>query len=144
MDTEPPWTFNGVEFTDDDINGAAGFCYLIVHNETGRKYLGRKYFESKRKANKKAKRRTTTESDWKTYWGSSKTFSAEVETHGKSEYSRIILSIHKTRGDCNMTEVKEQFARNVLEDDSYANENISGKWRRTPKHIVEARRIAKD
>lgn len=80
-------------------------------------------------------------SDWKTYYGSHKGLQEQVKQNGSTGYQRIILSLHLTKGDANMNEVREQFRRNVLEDDSYINENINGKWYRTKSHIKEGRLI---
>lgn len=137
-----PWLFNGNAFYEENILSSVGFVYMICNNITGKKYIGRKYFYSIRKPNNKAKRRKTVSADWENYYGSSEELLKEIELHGKKNFSRIILSLHKTRGDTNMNEVREQFRLNVLEDDMYINANINGKWRRTPKHIIEARRIA--
>lgn len=135
-----PWLFSGVSFTDEDIQNSYGFVYIITCKVTGRKYIGRKYFYSKRKIKKKDKRRTTTDSDWKDYYGSSEEVLMEVEKHGKENFVREILSLHKTKGDVNTSEVKEQFIRNVLENGEYFNHNINGKWHRPPEHIIKARR----
>jgi hypothetical protein len=143
QDYEFPWMFCGLPFTDDDIGESYGFVYCIINNLTNQKYIGRKYFYSKRKEKKLSKRKTTSISDWKDYWGSSKELNEELEKFGKENFKRQILSLHKTKGDVNLSEVKEQFARNVLETAEYINGNINGKWHRTPDHIIKARRYTK-
>lgn len=139
VDYQNPWMFCGTAFTDDDIGESYGFVYCIRNKNTDQKYIGRKYFYSKRKK-KKATRRSTSISDWKEYWGSSKELDAEIEKYGKYQFERLILSLHKTKGDVNISEVKEQFLRNVLENREYINANINGKWHRPPEHIIKARR----
>lgn len=141
---ENPWLFNGKPFDEDDIKNSYGFVYIITNINTGQKYIGRKYFYSKRKAKKSDKKRTTSKSDWKDYYGSSEDLLAEIEAIGKQFFRREIISLHKTKGDVNMNEVKEQFRRNVLEDDTYINANINGKWRKPPKHIIDGRRYSID
>jgi len=145
---ESPWKFNGEEFTSDDIENHVGFVYLIECSVTGHKYIGKKTFyflrKSKLKKHRNRKTRVRTESDWKKYWGSSKQLLDLIEKHGKKNFTRTILSLHSTQGDVNYCEVKEQFVRNVLEDDTYLNDNINGKWHRKPKHIVEARVLNED
>jgi len=143
-DYENPWIWDGQEFTDEDIGNSEGFVYCITDRETGKKYIGRKYFSNKRKIKKTDKRRTTTDSDWKTYYGSSDDLLILCRDKGRNNFLREILSLHKTRGDTNIAEVKEQFARNVLEDPNYLNANINGKWRAAPQHIIEARRFKRD
>lgn len=141
---EHPWLFNGIPFDDDDIGNSYGFVYVITNIKSGKKYIGRKYFYSKRKIKKLDKRRTTSKSDWKEYYGSSEDLLCEIVHQGKEKFTREIISLHKTKGDVNVNEVKEQFRRNVLEDDTYINANINGKWRRPPKHIIEGRRYSID
>ena len=100
IDYENPWLFNGKPFNTEDIKKYEGFVYVIISQITLRVYIGRKYFYSKRKK-KGATRRTTTESNWKVYYGSNKTLQDEVKEHGKENYKRIILSLHTTKGDVN-------------------------------------------
>ena len=140
MTYDNPWTFDGIEFTDKDIGDSIGFVYVITNLTTHKKYIGRKYFYSTRKQKRTDTRRKTKPSDWKTYYSSSDDVLAEVEKYGTKNFRREILSLHKTKGDTNINEVKEQFSRNVLEDDIYLNANINGKWRRPPNHIINARR----
>jgi len=138
-----PWLFCGKAFTSNDIQDSYGFVYCITNLRTNQKYIGRKYFYSKRKQKKKDKRRTTSYSDWEEYYGSSEELLESVKKYGKENFMRQIISLHKTKGDVNVCEVKEQFARNVLEDDMYLNYNINGKWHRPPRHIIEGRRYSK-
>lgn len=139
--------FNAKAFTSDDIEDYAGFVYLIECKSTGQKYIGKKTFSFLRKSSLKKHRgrktRVRTESDWKKYWGSSKQLLDLIEKNGKDDFSRTILSLHLTSGDVNYAEVKEQFVRNVLEDDVYLNDNINGKWHRKPSYIVEGRNFNK-
>lgn len=143
MSYDNPWTFEGQVFESEDIGPHFGFVYLIFNRVNGRKYIGRKYFYNIRKQPGKS-RRVRKESDWKDYYGSSDELKKDVEELGKENFRRIITSLHKTKGDVNYTEVKEQFLNNVLEDDSFYNENINGKWHSPPQHIVEGRKVAFD
>jgi len=136
-----PWRFNGETFGDENIGEFVGFVYCIVNRIDGRKYIGRKYFHSIRKVKGKS-RRQRSDSDWKTYYGSSKELIEDVKKHGEENFGRFILSLHTTRGDCNYEEVKQQFLNNVLEEDGWYNETINGKWHRKPVHIVEGRLIS--
>lgn len=137
-----PWRFDGEVFDSEDVGKYEGFVYCIVNRVDGRKYIGRKYFHSIRKVKGKT-RRQRSESDWKTYYGSSKELQEDVKKYGEENFDRVILSLHITRGDCNYEEVKQQFLYNVLEEDGFYNENINGKWYRKPQHISEARKRAK-
>ena len=133
------WKFNGKEFNSEDIGKFEGFVY-VIETPDGRFYIGRKYFSSIRKV-KGMLRRRRLESDWKNYYGSSTVLKGLVEEHGKDRFNRIILSLHKTRGDCNYEEVKQQFLHDVLEDSNFLNDNINGKWHRKPQHIIDDRVI---
>ena len=135
-----PWLFNGEPFTSEDIGKFVGFVYCIESLTDGKLYIGRKYFYSTRKVKGKS-RRVKKESDWKQYYGSSDILKERVEKFGYEAHRRIILSLHKTEGDCNYEEVRQQFIHNVLEDDRFLNENINGKWHRKPQHIIDGRVI---
>ena len=70
-DYENPWTYQGSTFTSDDIDSFFGYVYCITNLQSGKKYIGRKYFTQRRKP-RGGKRKVTSESDWKMYYGSSK------------------------------------------------------------------------
>jgi hypothetical protein len=133
------WIFRGEIFTEKDIDKFEGFVYIITNELDNRKYIGRKYFYSIRKVKGK-KRRQRSSSDWQKYYGSSERLKADIKEHGKKYFRREIISLHTTRGDCNYEEVKQQFLHNVLEEDEFYNDNISGKYHRKPKHIIESRK----
>ena len=44
LDYENPWLYKGTAFTSDDINGPFGFVYRITNIQTGKQYIGRKFF----------------------------------------------------------------------------------------------------
>lgn len=136
-----PWLFNGTPVEEIDIKTYRAFVYVITSLVDGKKYVGYKNTTKIRKTKGKA-RRVRTESDWKDYYGSSDVLKSEIESHGKEMFTREIISFHKTEGDARYFEVREQFLRNVLEDDNYINDNINGKWHSKPLHIIESRLIA--
>ena len=134
---ENAWTYQGTTFTSDDINDFFGYVYCITNLQTGRKYIGRKYFVQKRKPRSgKGKRRVTSESDWKKYYGSSDELKGDLKKFGKGIFKREILSLHKTKGTVNFEETKQLFLNNVLTealDDgtpAYYNSNILGRYMR--------------
>ena len=132
-DYENPWYYKGTTFTSDDIGDFFGYVYLITNKTTGKKYIGRKYFVQKRKP-KGGKRRVTSESDWKKYYGSSPELKSDISRYGKENFSREILSLHTTLGQVNYEETKQLFLNNVLMeslDDGtpmYYNSNILGRY----------------
>jgi len=124
---ENPWYFEGEVFTEENIEKYYGFVYLITNLLSGKMYIGRKYFTAKR-----GKKRI--QSDWKKYYGSSKTLTEDVTNIGYKNFSREILSLHFTRGDTNYWETKVQFELNVLEEKNengerlYYNNNIMSRY----------------
>ena len=134
-DYENPWHYKGTTFTSDDIGNFFGYVYRITNIESGRQYIGRKYFYQKRKP-KGGKRRITSESDWKRYYGSSDELKQDVREYGKDKFKREIISLHKTLGKVNYEETKQLFLHNVLMealDDGtpmYYNSNILGRYMR--------------
>jgi len=84
---------------------------------------------------KTRKRIKISESDWKTYYGSSEDLKTLVEERGVDNYYREILRLCKTKGECSYYEAKEQFERDVLLKDDYYNEFIGCKIH--SKHIAK-------
>lgn len=135
------WLFRGKEFTSEDIpEGAIGFVYRIT-NESKQKYIGKKFFyktvtKPPLKGQKK-KRRVTTESDWKTYVGSSKTVQEEVQEKGLDRFTREILAICFSKGMLSYTEAKMQFDLGVLFDETYLNGIVN--CRVNKLHVINAK-----
>ncbi len=134
-DYENPWYYQGSAFTSDDIGDFFGYVYRITNLQSGKKYIGRKYFTQRRKPRSgKSKRRVTSESDWKKYYGSSPELKADVKRLGKEKFKREIISLHETLGKVNYEETKQLFLNNVLiealDDGSpaYYNSNILGRY----------------
>ena len=135
MSYENPWVFEGRTFLSEDINDLYGFVYRITNIQSGKKYIGRKYFWSFRKPPGK-KRKVKQESDWQKYYGSCPELKEDIKKYGKEIFSREILSLHDTKGNCNFEETKQLFLNNVLSealDDgspAYYNSNILGRYMR--------------
>ena len=132
---ENPWTYKGSTFSSADINGFFGYVYRITNLQSGKKYIGRKYFTQRRKPRSgKSKRRVTSESDWKKYYGSSPELKADVKRLGKEKFKREIISLHETLGKVNYEETKQLFLNNVLQESldngepAYYNSNILGRY----------------
>ena len=135
VDYENPWIYEGRPFTSDDIGDYYGFVYRITNTTTQKSYIGRKYFVQKRKP-KGGKRRVTSESDWKKYYGSSEDLKQDIRRDGKDSFRREIISLHTTLGKVNYEETRQLFLNNVLTealDDGtpkYYNSNILGRYMR--------------
>ena len=134
-DYENPWIYEGKPFTSDDIGDFFGYVYVITNKSTGKKYIGRKYFVQKRKP-KGGKRRITSESDWKKYYGSCPELKEDIKLLGKPSFSREILSLHTTKGRTNYEETRQLFLHNVLTKTltdgtpAFYNSNILGRYYR--------------
>ena len=135
LDYENPWLYQGTAFTSDNIDGKFGFVYRITNIQTGKQYIGRKYFVQKRKP-KGGKRKVTSESDWKKYYGSCPELKEDIKKFGKNIFKREILSLHTSVGRTNFEETRQLFLHNVLTekltDDTpaYYNSNILGRYYR--------------
>ena len=139
---ENPWTYQGTTFTTDDIDNFFGFVYCITNVQTGRKYIGRKYFWKFRTPRGK-KRKVKSESDWKKYYGSSPELKEEIQRLGRCNFSRVMLSLHQTAGKTNFEETRQLFVNGVLTeqlDDGtprYYNSNILSRYFRKDYYGTE-------
>lgn len=127
------WHKDNLKFdpTEDELKQWVGFVYLITDLSTNKKYVGKKFFWSKRRLpplkGKSRRRVVVKESDWKQYYGSSEDLKTLVENKGEDFYYREILHLCKSKGECSYLEAKEQFDRDVLYRDDYFNEFIGCK-----------------
>ena len=135
MSYDNEWRYNERIFDSNDIGEYFGFVYLITNKSNQRQYIGRKYFWSFRKPPGK-KRKVKQESDWKKYYGSCPELKEDLKKYGKETFSRVILSLHTTKGLCNYEETKQLFLNNVLSESldngipAYYNSNILGRYMR--------------
>jgi len=132
-DYENPWIYIDKPFTSDDIGDHYGFVYLITNITNQRQYIGRKYFWSFRTPKGK-KRKVKSESDWKNYYGSCPELKEDIEQFGRQNFSRTILSLHKTKGKTNFEETRQLFVNGVLTESldtgvpAYYNSNILNRY----------------
>ena len=130
---ENPWIYQGSTFTSEDIGDFFGYVYRITNLKSGKKYIGRKYF-TQRRMPRGGKRRVSSESDWKKYYGSSEELKQDIKKYGRNIFKREIISLHRTLGKVNYEETKQLFLNNVLMealDDgtpAYYNSNILGRY----------------
>ena len=127
------WTYKGSTFSSDDIGDFFGFVYLITNLKSGRKYIGRKNFQQHRKP-RGSRRKRTSESNWKAYYGSSKELNEDRKLLGNSTFKREILGLYKSQGKVNFEETRQLFVNNVLTETlkdgtpAYYNSNILGRY----------------
>lgn len=118
------WTYNG-ELVNELPEDCEAFVYLITNTTNNKKYVGKKLAKFKKTRpplkGKKRKRRSTVESDWRDYWGSSDNLKADIELIGKEQFTREIIHYCESRGVASYLEAREQFERKVLETDEYYN-----------------------
>ena len=133
IDYENPWLYDNKPFVSDDIGDHFGFVYLITNKLNSRRYIGRKYFWSFRTPKGK-KRKVKSESDWKNYYGSCPELKEDIEQFGRENFSRIILSLHKTKGKTNFEETRQLFVNGVLTESldkgvpAFYNSNILNRY----------------
>ena len=134
------WLYKNKEINEisDLPENAFGFVYKTTHLPTGKKYIGKKslIYNLKKKLGKKEKalwegkgrppmyKRVLKESDWKTYYGSH----SFIKEANKEDLTREILEIAYHKKELTYLECKYQFTLGVLENKSYLNDNILGKF----------------
>jgi hypothetical protein len=137
------WIYKDIEFTEQDIGDNYGFVYVITHLNTGKKYVGKKFFYSSRtKVVKGKKKKFKVISDWLSYYGSNAELQNDVQVHGKESFKREIIHLCKAKGECGYLEAKEQFDRCVLESQDYYNAWIMVKVRKTHIRAFNERILA--
>ena len=120
-----------------------GFVYKITNLTNSKFYIGKKYFyhTSNVKLGKKELaalpgtrgRKSTTkqvikESDWMSYWGSSKELQQDVKELGSDMFECIILKLCRDKKELTYYELHYQCTNEcLLSYDSY-NDNILGKF----------------
>jgi len=143
-----PWLYKDQEILDlqQFPENCYGFVYLIESN-SGEKYIGKKALRSyhttyERKLNEKTGRMnkvkvvTSTESNWKDYYGSSVEMKKLVKERGKEAFIRKILKLCSSKKSLTYWELAEQCKADVLNESlNYLNDNILGKFYR--KDFIE-------
>ena len=128
---------------EDMPQGTFGFIYMTTHKPSGVSYIGKKslYHNVKRKLTKKELaeqtgrgRKPTTqvvqkESDWKTYYGSTKQIVELIKGGKQEDFTREILQFVFNKKLLTYHECKYLFKYGVLENpDKWMNDNILGKF----------------
>ena len=107
-----------------------GFVYIITNLRNGKAYIGCKQYMHYNRLKEK-------ESDWKTYAGSSKRLSQDIEEIGKKHFKFEIIAEYKNRRSLRYYELYYQMKYNVLsstlegsEEHAYYNSRVGGKFYR--------------
>jgi len=139
------WLHKGkvINSIEDMPQGTFGFIYITTHKPSGVSYIGKKslYHNVKRKLTKKELaeqtgrgRKPTTqvvqkESDWKTYYGSTKQIVELIKGGKQEDFTREILQFVFNKKLLTYHECKYLFSYGVLEHpQKYFNDNILGKF----------------
>jgi len=139
------WLYNEkvISSIEDMPQGTFGFIYITTHKPSGVSYIGKKslYHNVKRKLTKKELaeqtgrgRKPTTqvvqkESDWKTYYGSTKQIVELIKGGKQEDFTREILQFVFNKKLLTYHECKYLFSYGVLEQpQKYFNDNILGKF----------------
>ena len=119
------WIYKGepVEEIDEKYTG---FVYIITNLVSGKAYIGKKLSKfsktttktvTLKNGNKKKKKiRSKIDSDWKTYWSSSKEVQDDVKALGEDKFKREILMFCLSKGTASYFEAKYQMQNEVLEN----------------------------
>tara|TARA_R110000822_G_scaffold177021_1_gene317052 strand:- start:141 stop:551 length:411 start_codon:yes stop_codon:yes gene_type:complete len=134
------WLYDGKEFKIEDRGDAIGFVYELRDTENDKRYIGKKNLFSTRRLpplkGQKRKRKVVKESDWKTYYGSSKNVQFLVEKTGQKRFKRKILRLCDSKGEMSYWEMWYQMTNHVLlRPDKYYNAFVGGKIHR--KHVLK-------
>lgn len=111
---------------------AVGFVYQVVHEPTGKKYIGKKILKTLKTLpplkGTRRKRKIIKESDWSKYYGSAEIIKNLIKEGKQHEFSREILQYAFSKRELTYQEVKYQFVLGVLESEEYLNGNILSKF----------------
>ena len=119
------WIYQGKPIDEESVDNYVGFVYCITNNVTNKLYIGKKLLKFKKtKQVKGRKKRFLIESDWKSYWGSNDKLLSDIKELGEEKFSREILHLCKSKGECNYWEAKLQFECNCLYSEHYYNDHI--------------------
>jgi hypothetical protein len=137
------WLFENKEMKQlsDFPEKCIGFVYLIKNRTNGKIYVGKKILHNtlsktltKREKEEWSKpgkvpkkKKNIKESNWQSYYGSSKTLLDDLNTLGKDGFEREILRLCYTKKEMSYYEVYYQMKYEVLHYDTY-NMNILGKF----------------
>ena len=111
-----------------------GFVYRITNNQTGKAYIGCKQYYHYRKYKGKTRK---TESNWKSYMGSSKHLCEDIKKIGKTKFSFHILGEFKNKRSLRYYECYFQMKYKVLtstlegsDEPAFYNNYVGGKFYR--------------
>ena len=134
------WYYQGkpIEFGEGELGPKKiyGFVYVIRNLLNGRKYIGKKFFWSKRTMVRKGKKlKSTIESDWRKYCGSNGPLLEDIKEFGAENFEKEIIHLCASKSECAYLEAKEQFALDAILDANFYNDWIAVKV--TRRHLMK-------
>lgn len=134
------WYYLGkpIEFAEGELDPKKvyGFVYVIRNLLNGRKYIGKKFFWSKRTMVRKGKKlKSTVESDWRKYCGSNGPLLEDIKEFGSQNFEKEIIHLCASKSECAYLEAKEQFAIDAILDANFYNDWIAVKV--TRRHLMK-------
>lgn len=121
-----------------------GYIYMTSILPENRAYIGKKNFRHitnvklgkkeslalpVNRGRKPSKKKVVKESNWKTYYGSSKEVQRLVELYPPDQIIRTVMRLCKTKKELTYYETKYQFQYGVLEDPTrWINDNIAARY----------------
>ena len=125
--------YNNLLLTDAEIpDSSIGFLYKITHIPSGKWYIGRKMLSvAATKTVKGKKKKIRKESDWRSYWSSSKHIHQLVESEGESSLKKEVLLFVDTKACLTLGEEYLLHVSGALFDPNCLNENIRSRIYRT-------------
>ena len=134
------WYYQGkpIEFGEGELDPKKiyGFVYVIRNLLNGRKYIGKKFFWSKRTMVRKGKKlKSTIESDWRKYCGSNGPLLEDIKEFGAQNFEKEIIHLCASKSECAYLEAKEQFALDAILDANFYNDWIAVKV--TRRHLMK-------
>ena len=109
--------------TPSNLEEHYGFVYLITNLTNGRMYIGKKAFWKTKKLpplkGRKNKRHSRVESDWKSYFGSSKELLKDKENG--DEFLRVMVGYANSKSELSYKELEAQMGLDVLGSDLFYN-----------------------
>ena len=115
-----------------------GFVYIIINLKNKKSYIGCKQYFNYKKTKKKS------ESNWKTYMGSSKHLLEDIEKIGKENFQFEIIAEFKNKRSLKYYECYYQIKYNVLtktlegtDEAAYYNNYVGGKFYRPVQEYFE-------
>jgi hypothetical protein len=132
----------GLEYKED----AFGFIYEIHCVINNKKYIGKKQCISKVKRpplkGKKKCRRSTKESDWKTYTGSSNELNADIARYGKDKFTFTILQWGNSKFELGYFELKRQILEDVLLKEGYYNGIVNARLSKPKNYVYNSQNLS--